>query len=119
VDYEFGISAGAKLVQIEALAFAFGRHALRAQAVEQPIETIGERQHETKQGGDAGDLSQRLHGGAGGGKEAERQHAPDAADGVNGNRAGGVVDFAVDVQPLDREDDQCASHQAGQRGRRG
>ena len=56
--HEVGVSACAEFVQIQALAFALHRYALRRNPVEKPIQSIGQRQNKSEQRGDADQLRQ-------------------------------------------------------------
>src|SRR5712672_215631 len=108
VGDEFRISARAQFVKIHALAFSFKRHPEWTDSVERKIQGIGEGQHEAEQRRDAHELSQPLSGSTAArhrernasdiqdwaveaGENADRQNAPDAADGMHRNSACRIV----------------------------
>src|ERR1035438_3257719 len=76
VAHELGIGAGAELVEVQALAFALGRHALRVDAVEQPVESVDQRQYEADKRGNPGELREPLARRRA--EEAGGQNAPNA-----------------------------------------
>ena len=51
-ESEVRIRACAEFIKIQALALALGRDALRDRSIQQPVQTVGQRQHEAEQRGD-------------------------------------------------------------------
>jgi len=100
VGDKFRIRARAQFVEIHALAFSFNRHAKRTDSIERQIQAVGERQHEAEQCSNSHDLGQPLSGCTAARhryerarnvqdramearENADRQDAPDTADGVH------------------------------------
>jgi hypothetical protein len=90
VNDELRIGAAAQFVQVHADALAVGVHAEGNDAVEQPEEQVDQRQHQAEQRGDADQLGHELAGLRR--EDAGGEQSPQAADGVDGDGAGGVVD---------------------------
>src|SRR6266849_9411516 len=120
VGDEFRIRASAQLIEVHALAFSFDGHAEGANAIQGPVQAIGERQNEAEQRGHAHQLSQPLswrpaacYGqrtaaniqdrAVKASKKTDREDAPNASYGVNGNRASRIVHFQTQLEPLHRK----------------
>ena len=90
VNDKFRISPAAQFVEVHADALAVGVDAEGDYAVEEPEEQIDERQDQAKEGCNAYQLGDELACLTG--EEARGNESPKAADGVNGDGAGGIVD---------------------------
>src|SRR6267154_1048803 len=110
VSDEFRIRAGAQFIEIHALAFSLDRYSEGADAIQGPIQAVGERQHEAEQRRHAHQLGQPLPGRSAArhgqriasniqdwtmkaSEKANREDAPNASDGMYGNRASRIVYF--------------------------
>ena len=62
VRHEFRIGARAEFVQIKALPFSFGSHAVREEAIDEPIETVTQGQNQPQQCSYSRQLGQPLPG---------------------------------------------------------
>ena len=101
MDDEFRVGAAAEFVQVHADALAVGVDAEGDDAVEQPEEQVDERQEKAEQRGDADELGDELA--CLRGEEARGEESPEAADGVNGDGAGGIVDGDGELKHFDQQ----------------